>query len=104
MRGASSSNTPTFSGTTTAPTAACWTGAQGDGKDLVLDIDVQGARQLKSKIPDAVTYLHPGASREILEQRLRARGEDSDDSHRAAAAQGGRGDPELQPVRLRAGE
>jgi hypothetical protein len=26
-------------------------------KDLVLDIDVQGARQLKAKIPEAVTYL-----------------------------------------------
>src|ERR1700678_354130 len=28
--------------------------AQEQGKDLVLDIDVQGARQLKSKIPEAV--------------------------------------------------
>src|ERR1700748_421936 len=29
--------------------------AQQQGKDLVLDIDVQGARQLRSRIPDAVT-------------------------------------------------
>jgi guanylate kinase len=53
--------------------------ARAAGKDLVLDIDVQGARQLKSKIPEAVTIFILPPSREILEQRLRARGEDSDD-------------------------
>jgi guanylate kinase len=52
--------------------------AQSCGKDLVLDIDVQGARQLKSKIPEAVTIFILPPSRKILEQRLRARGEDSD--------------------------
>jgi guanylate kinase len=46
------------------------------GCDLVLDIDVQGARQLKSKIPDAVSIFILAPSREILEQRLRLRGED----------------------------
>jgi guanylate kinase len=52
--------------------------ARRAGKDLVLDIDVQGARQLKSKIPEAVTIFILPPSREILEKRLRARGEDSD--------------------------
>jgi guanylate kinase len=52
--------------------------AQRQGKDLVLDIDVQGARQLKSKIPDAVSIFILAPSREILEQRLRARSEDSE--------------------------
>ena len=52
--------------------------AHREGKDLVLDIDVQGARQLKSQIPDAVTIFILAPSREILEQRLRARSEDSD--------------------------
>jgi len=47
------------------------------GKDLVLDIDVQGAGQLKSKIPDAVSIFILAPSREVLEQRLRARSEDS---------------------------
>jgi guanylate kinase len=47
--------------------------------DLVLDIDVQGARQLKAKIPEAVTIFILPPSREVLEQRLRARGEDSDE-------------------------
>ena len=53
--------------------------ARRQGKDLVLDIDVQGARQLKSKIPEAVTVFILAPSREILEQRLRARGEDSEE-------------------------
>ncbi|HUP03620.1 MAG TPA: guanylate kinase [Bryobacteraceae bacterium] len=53
--------------------------ARAEGKDLVLDIDVQGARQLKDKVPEAVTIFVLAPSRQILEQRLRARGEDRDD-------------------------
>lgn len=53
--------------------------ARVQGKDLVLDIDVQGARQLKDQIPEAVTVFILAPSRQILEQRLRARGEDRDD-------------------------
>jgi len=53
--------------------------ARAQGKDLVLDIDVQGARQLKSRIPDAVSIFILAPSRKILEQRLRDRGEDSDE-------------------------
>jgi guanylate kinase len=52
--------------------------ARREGADLVLDIDVQGARQLKSKIPDAVSIFILAPSREILETRLRARSEDSE--------------------------
>jgi guanylate kinase len=47
--------------------------------DLVLDIDVQGARQLKDQIPEAVTVFILAPSRQILEQRLRARSEDRDE-------------------------
>jgi guanylate kinase len=53
--------------------------AQAAGKDLVLDIDVQGARQLRGRIPEAVTVFILAPSRQILEQRLRARGEDRED-------------------------
>jgi len=53
--------------------------ARAAGKDLVLDIDVQGARQLKGRIPEAVTVFILAPSRQILEQRLRARGEDRND-------------------------
>src|SRR3954467_3562249 len=50
--------------------------ARAAGKDLVLDIDVQGAAQLKKRIPDAVTIFILAPSREILERRLRARSQD----------------------------
>lgn len=53
--------------------------ARAAGKDLVLDIDVQGARQLKCRIPDAVTIFILAPSRQSLEARLRSRGEDSDE-------------------------
>jgi len=49
-----------------------------EGKDLVLDIDVQGARQLKVRLPEAVSIFVLPPSREILEQRLRARSQDSE--------------------------
>ena len=53
--------------------------AEAVGADLVLDIDVQGAAQLKKKIPDAVSIFILPPSRTELEQRLRARGEDSEE-------------------------
>lgn len=49
-----------------------------DGFDLVLDIDVQGARQLKEKIPAAVSIFILAPSRQILEERLRTRSQDSE--------------------------
>jgi guanylate kinase len=52
--------------------------AVAEGKDLLLDIDVQGARQLKKSIPDAVSIFVLAPSRGILEQRLRKRSEDSE--------------------------
>jgi guanylate kinase len=52
--------------------------ASVEGVDLILDIDVQGARQLKEKIPAAVTIFILAPSRQILEQRLRARSQDSE--------------------------
>jgi guanylate kinase len=52
--------------------------AEAEGLDLILDIDVQGARQLKKKIPAAVTIFILAPSRQVLEQRLRARSQDSE--------------------------
>lgn len=51
--------------------------AQRESKDVVLDIDVQGARQLRSKIPGAISIFILAPSRDELEQRLRARSEDA---------------------------
>ena len=52
--------------------------ALADEKDLILDIDVQGARQLRESIPDAVSIFVLAPSRAILERRLRNRSEDSE--------------------------
>jgi guanylate kinase len=53
--------------------------AESKGKDLVLDIDVQGAAQLRERVRNAVTIFILAPSREILEQRLRFRSQDSDE-------------------------
>ena len=52
--------------------------ARQEQRDLILDIDVQGAKILKRSIPDAVTIFILAPSREILEQRLRMRSEDEE--------------------------
>jgi len=46
------------------------------GRDLLLDIDVQGAAQVKEKLPDAVSIFILPPDREKLEWRLRTRGLD----------------------------
>lgn len=45
--------------------------------DLLLDIDVQGAAQIKSKIPEATSIFILPPDRKELEKRLRVRGLDS---------------------------
>ena len=52
--------------------------AGAEGYDLVLDIDVQGARQLKEKLPAAISIFILAPSRQVLEERLRARSQDSE--------------------------
>ena len=47
--------------------------AKRAGKDLLLDIDVQGAKQVMKKMPDAVSIFVMPPSPEILEMRLRHR-------------------------------
>ena len=47
--------------------------------DLVLEIDVQGAAQVKKKLPEAVAIFILPPSREELERRLRSRGQDPDE-------------------------
>jgi guanylate kinase len=54
------------------------TRAADEGVDLILDIDVQGARQLKEKSPGAVSIFILPPSRQVLEERLRARSQDSE--------------------------
>lgn len=47
------------------------------GRDLVLEIDVQGTAQVKQKLPESVAIFILPPSREELERRLRHRGQDS---------------------------
>jgi guanylate kinase len=49
------------------------------GRDLILEIDVQGAAQVKEKLPESVAMFILPPSREELERRLRGRGQDSDE-------------------------
>lgn len=53
--------------------------AKHHGKDLLLDIDVQGAAQVKKKVPEAVSIFILPPNRSELEQRLRSRGQDSEE-------------------------
>lgn len=53
------------------------------GRDVILEIDVQGARQVREKIDDAVTIFVYTPTLEVLEERLRRRGtEDQDELER----------------------
>jgi guanylate kinase len=54
--------------------------ARQAGLDLVLEIDVQGARQVKQKLPEAIAVFIVPPSRKDLERRLRSRGQDSDEA------------------------
>lgn len=61
-----------------------------EGKNVILEIDVQGCRQIKAKRDDAVTVFIVPPSMEILEKRLRGRGTENDDviAQRLLAAKG----------------
>jgi guanylate kinase len=60
-------------------TSAPWIRQQTDaGRDLLLEIDWQGARQVRRKIPDAIGIFVMPPSMQELERRLRKRGQDSD--------------------------
>jgi guanylate kinase len=53
--------------------------AEERGKDLLLDIDVQGAAQIKSKLPSALSIFIMPPDRKTLESRLRKRSLDAED-------------------------
>ena len=52
------------------------------GEDVILDIDVQGARDIRQAIPEAVSIFIVPSSVEELERRLRMRGLDGEDAIR----------------------
>ncbi len=56
------------------------------GHDVVLEIDVQGARQVRNRVPDAVLVFLAPPSMAELERRLRSRGTESEDRLRVRLA------------------
>jgi guanylate kinase len=52
--------------------------AEKNGKDLLLDIDVQGAAEIKRKLPHAVSIFIMPPDRKTLESRLRKRSLDAE--------------------------
>jgi guanylate kinase len=53
--------------------------ALAEGRDLVLEIDWQGAAQVRKRLPEAVQIFILPPSRAELESRLRKRGSDTED-------------------------
>ena len=49
------------------------------GKNIIFDIDWQGARAIKEKMPEAVSIFILPPSRAVLKERLTGRGQDSPD-------------------------
>lgn len=53
--------------------------ARAQRRDLVLEIDVQGAEQVRKKLPESIAIFIVPPSRQELEKRIRARGQDGED-------------------------
>lgn len=64
-----------FYGTPAAPVEEALAG----GRDVLLEIDIQGARQIRDHRPDAVMFFIAPPSIEELEKRLRRRGDTSEE-------------------------
>jgi len=52
------------------------------GEDVILDIDVQGARDIRAAYPESVAIFIVPASPKVLEERLRSRGLDGEEAIR----------------------
>jgi guanylate kinase len=72
------------SGTPAAPVEE----ARAEGRDVLLEVDVQGAHSIRGRVPDAVLIFLRPPSEEELARRLRARGTEAQEEldRRLAAA------------------
>jgi guanylate kinase len=52
--------------------------AENDGYDLITDLDIQGAANVRKKIPEAVTVFIVPPSYDVLQKRLRGRGKEDE--------------------------
>jgi len=64
--------------------------ARRENVDLLLDLDVQGAAQVRERMPEAITVFILPPSYEVLERRLRGRGQDDEANIRLRLAAAGR--------------
>jgi len=64
-----------YYGTPAAPIEA----AVADGRDILLEIEIQGARQVREHRPDAIMFFITPPSMDELESRLRRRGDTSEE-------------------------
>lgn len=64
--------------------------AREQGKDVLLDLDVQGAAQVRQRLPEAVSVFILPPSYSVLERRLRGRGHDDEASIERRLAAAGR--------------
>ena len=53
--------------------------AMEKGKDIILEIEVDGGMQVKEKVSDAVTIMLTPPDKDVLEARLRGRGTETED-------------------------
>ena len=53
--------------------------AMANGTDVILEIEVDGAMQIKKKIENSVTIMLTPPNKEVLEARLRGRGTETED-------------------------
>jgi guanylate kinase len=58
----------------------------GKGLDLILEVEIQGARQLRARLPGAIFVFVMPPSMEALALRLRGRGSDAEESVRKRLA------------------
>ena len=63
---------------------------QREGMNVLLDIEVQGARQVRERVPEAIKIFIIPPSLQVLEQRLRGRGTETEEQiqRRLARARG----------------